>query len=337
MIVKEKDPSKESDNYLVKMGDKAERQMAFYLRRYFGNRDDVFVFNDIKFSVDGENCQIDHLVVCDYGIYIIESKSCFGEIEYDKQDQWIRHNSKGARGMESPIFQAELQKKIFVKYINEENKKHKILGSLLGLASQGFGARRFMILIAISDETIIRHPKKQDKRVLKADKICEKIEKESGNTFRNIISALKPYSTSEGDISYTKNQVKNIAYFLEHGCMPNAEQGNNEREEPVIEDENLRDAGGAVPPPERLSMPEDIPVESDAVNSSKNKDECDHDDQVMYGKFGYYYKCGKCDRNQNIKIICESCNKKMKISKKKKEFFAICEKCDIKNKFFENK
>lgn len=325
MIVKEKDPSKESDNYLVKMGDKAERQMAFYLRRYFGTQDDVFVFNDIKFTVEGETCQIDHLVVCDYGIYIIESKSCFGEIEYDNQDQWIRHNSKGSRGMESPIFQAELQKKIFVKYINEENKKHKILGSLLGLASQGFGARRFMILIAISDETIIKHPKKQDKRVLKADKICEKIEKERGNTVRNIISAIKPYSSSNGDISYTKNQVRNIAYFLEHGYMPDSET-EAEKQDPVIEDEMSDDA--LHEPIGEIEPSQDTP-QKDTV--------CEHDDTVLYGKYGYYYKCGKCDRNQNINIKCPTCKKKMKVSKKKKEFFSICEPCGVNEKFFENK
>lgn len=44
-------------------GVRAERQMAFYLRRAFASSDDYTVLNNIRITSSGDTAQIDHLVI----------------------------------------------------------------------------------------------------------------------------------------------------------------------------------------------------------------------------------------------------------------------------------
>jgi hypothetical protein len=49
MIIKDKE-FKSNKSYFQKLGDDAEIQMAFYLKRHFGESKKFFVFNDLKIT-----------------------------------------------------------------------------------------------------------------------------------------------------------------------------------------------------------------------------------------------------------------------------------------------
>lgn len=74
MILKEKQFAPQADRRLA-AGDAAEKQMAFYLRREFGNDKDVWVINDLRVCHKGEFAQMDHLLVSQWGLFVIESKT----------------------------------------------------------------------------------------------------------------------------------------------------------------------------------------------------------------------------------------------------------------------
>lgn len=57
MILKEKTSRCPTDKFGL-AGYQAEKQMAFYLRRAFGEMPDVFGFNDLRFERNGEVAQI---------------------------------------------------------------------------------------------------------------------------------------------------------------------------------------------------------------------------------------------------------------------------------------
>lgn len=303
MIIREKKESQKNESLLVQMGDKAERQMAFYLKRYFDDSDDVFVFNDMHFSLNGENCQIDHLVVCWQGIYIIESKSCIGEIEYNNDDQWIRRNSQGEKGFQSPLVQAELQREILKKYLEESNKKHNLLGYLFGVFKQKFRARRFIELVAISDETIIKAPEIPNEKVMKADKICQYIKSNNDKYMtitKELTTGLFKKTFDDGMVGFTKKQVEEIVFFLQH-------KEKKQKEEIVSPDEDFS----------KLCFGK-------------------HDDTILYGKFGYYYKCKKCKRNKKVRKYCPQCRSATRIKKRGYQFYSICDKCNCRSLFFDN-
>lgn len=153
MILKEKEFTNPLDPRL-KAGEEAEKQMAFYLQRAFRKRDDCFVINDLRISYDGEQAQIDHLVVSPYGLVIIESKSCHGTIIVDKLNRWARTFNGKPEGMQSPVLQAEEQGKILKELLRSNTER--LLGKMLmGNVQKGFGYCPFLAYVSVSDSGII--------------------------------------------------------------------------------------------------------------------------------------------------------------------------------------
>ena len=102
-------------------GHAAERQMAFYLQRDFAKDPHLFVLNNLRI-VDPEQpefdgtpgvCQIDHLVMHRWGVFIVESKSVTDEVSIRDDghggDEWTRRFRGREQGFESPIQQARRQ------------------------------------------------------------------------------------------------------------------------------------------------------------------------------------------------------------------------------------
>lgn len=80
MIIKEHTPTHTSDRFR-RAGDEAEQQMAFYLRRAFGDDPHVHVFNNLRLEHGGEVAQIDHLVFHRSGFIVVESKSVTSSVK----------------------------------------------------------------------------------------------------------------------------------------------------------------------------------------------------------------------------------------------------------------
>ena len=73
MIVKETEEIYAFDKY-AQAGFAAEKQMAFYLKRGFGEDPKVLVLNGLRIVQGNDAAQIDHLLLHEYGMIIIESK-----------------------------------------------------------------------------------------------------------------------------------------------------------------------------------------------------------------------------------------------------------------------
>ena len=86
MLIKEKQFNNPSSPKL-RAGEEAEKQMAFYLQREFGKNKECFLINDLRISHLGETAQIDHLIVSQYGLFIIESKSVHGKVIINEHNE----------------------------------------------------------------------------------------------------------------------------------------------------------------------------------------------------------------------------------------------------------
>jgi len=153
VILKEKEFTNSSDPRR-KAGEEAEKQMAFYLQRAFRKRDDCFVINDLSITHDGEQAQIDHLIVSPYGLVIIESKSCHSTIIVDEFNRWARTFNGKPEGMQSPILQAEEQGRI-LKELLRSNTESLLGKMLIGSVQKGFGYCPFLVYVSVSDSGII--------------------------------------------------------------------------------------------------------------------------------------------------------------------------------------
>lgn len=172
MILKEKQLTNSQD-YKIRAGEDAEKQMAFYLQRSFAKKDNCFVLNDLRVIHNDDVAQIDHLIVTQFGLFIIESKSVHGKIIVNKHDEWSRTYNKEVAGMPSPVLQAEAQGRILKELLR--TNADTLLGKLLfGKLQKGFKYCPIFVYVAISDTGIINR-EKDVPELFKADQITKSI------------------------------------------------------------------------------------------------------------------------------------------------------------------
>jgi ssDNA-binding Zn-finger/Zn-ribbon topoisomerase 1 len=209
MILKEKQFITHTDRRLA-AGDAAEKQMAFYLKREFGTAKDIWVINDLRIGHDGEFAQIDHLLVSQWGLFIIESKSVTGSVHINAHGEWAREYDGKLEGMPSPVLQAEAQGRV-LKHILAANTS-ELLGTIAGL-QKGFGYCPVMVYAAISDSGII-HRGVDLPHVMKADAVTPAIKNwlKKCSFVKGMFSLtleIKP-----GEWKMAKSEAEAIAKFL---------------------------------------------------------------------------------------------------------------------------
>lgn len=215
MILKEKQFTAQADRRHV-AGDAAEKQMAFYLRREFGNDKDVWVINDLRIGLEGEFAQMDHLLVSQWGLFIIESKSVTGSVRINAHGEWAREYDGKLEGMPSPLLQAEAQGRILKQKLIANCRN--LLGSIAGI-QKGFGYCPITVYAAISDTGII-HRDLDLPQVMKADAVAPAIRGwlKKCSVVKELFSLsleIKP-----GGWKMTKREAEKIATFLFEANAP---------------------------------------------------------------------------------------------------------------------
>ena len=114
-------------------------------------------------------CQIDHLLVHRWGMFIIESKSVSGEVRVRHDgsggDEWSRVYSGGENGIPSPIQQAGRQEEFLRTFL--QRHREQLRGRLpvglrtvgkvaMGTDQRGFAHVPIQLVIAISDNGRIK-------------------------------------------------------------------------------------------------------------------------------------------------------------------------------------
>lgn len=218
MILKDKEFTNPSDPRLL-AGEEAEKQLAFYLKRALKKCDDYFVINDLRIIHDGETAQIDHCIVSPYGLFIIESKSCHGNIIVDKSNRWIRTINGKEEGMKSPVLQAIEQGKIVRELLRANTEK--LLGKMLmGQVQRGFKYCPFLIYVAVSDSGIIKQ-EIDVAELYKADEVAKAIT-DKLDELKNKSDLLSPkfWFSSEVGWRMKHEESKIIANFLKTQHQP---------------------------------------------------------------------------------------------------------------------
>jgi hypothetical protein len=328
MIAKDPDPV-HADSRRVQAGARAERDMAFYLRRAFGDhRRDVVVFNDIRIEHEGEVGQMDHLVLHIHGMFIIESKSVSGEIQILPDGQFIRVYGGKRTGMPSPVLQARRQGDLLRRLL-QANKERLRDRKLFGMVQGGFTHCPIEIRVAISDQGIIRGDKHAPE-VRRADLIPDDIEERlsahrRGGHFLN----LDPKS-EDGLYRFTDSELARLGEFLLTRHVP--------RETPSPA-RGMRPTQSPPPPPPPVPGPITPPLPSPVATAaaptpdpSRTRPRIHYlcskcqslDLRILHGKYGYYFKCRACSGNTWIDTTIADSDRKGRIRKAGRDFFLIC-------------
>ena len=285
-----------SEDPRIRAGQEAEKQLAYYLDRAFGNDPKVFVLHDLRL-VDDEGLlgeprrlasQIDHLVLHGGGAFVIESKSCVTGVRVrsdgDGRDEWERCVGKGQyEGMPSPLQQARRQADHLRKILNhhrEDLRRH--VGGLLGLVlrlqngtpQQGFLGMPIQRVVAIGDRGRLERsgwklPEGEfAERVLKADHVVDFVREEMRRH-----AAGRRLLGSRGDYGLWwahPDELKHIAAFLRDRARP------------------------------RVTATSAAACKGCAGTRLEGR----------WGRYGYYWRCLDCDTNTSMPRTCTHCGSK---------------------------
>lgn len=302
MIAKERDLLR-SDDKRLQAGYQAEKQLAFYLARAFGNDPLIHIFNDLRLEQAGDAAQIDHLVLSRYGFVLVESKSVSDRFAVNNQGEWTRHYGGKAQGIASPVLQVQRQADFLKRYL--DSSAPELIGKMLGIQTT-FRTLPFDVRVAIADGGTISRPSTlQLPEVLKADQIPDAI--------RSLHAAYKKDSRLFG--------------ANEHRTLSPEEQGRIHAFL-LAEHKPQRQVQHALAP--RLAEPA----------SPSPRFACKHCQgeklELRWGKYGYYFKCLDCEGNIAVNERCRNCETRAKLTKQDKQFYAECPECGTSQPYFRN-
>ena len=301
MVAKELDvrPSKDKRQAA---GQRAEAQLAFYLKRAFSERSELIVLNDLRLSDKGDVAQLDHLVLHPYGIVVIESKSIGTAVKINAHGEWLRVYQNRYQGMPSPKLQVERQVHFLRHFLATE------AGPMLG---QGKDAALFQslpidTLVAISDKAVIhRETTEPLDYLVKAEQVPVKLEA----LMRLRTPAKSWFGLGRVNAGLSEVDLTTLAKFLQ-------------QRHTLLE---------APPPEPRLESRAPKPTSTHACKH------CQSDAlEIRWGKHSYYFKCLKCEGNTAIREPCRTCQENLRLRKDGKQFLAECGTCKTSLVFFLN-
>ncbi|WP_020167541.1 MULTISPECIES: nuclease-related domain-containing protein [Methylotenera] len=339
MIVKENLNPAPLDKF-EKAGHDAERKVAYYLKMAFGDEPKLLILHDLRLEFeDGITAQMDHLLIHQFGLIIIESKSVAGKLQVKEDGQWLRWYSNQSKGMQNPIKQAQLQGQTLKRVLLNSSKENtrKVLEKF-----------PIDVLVSISDSgEFIAHKRILYPEVCKADQVDDRIKE-------IVLSRAKSASPDDfvlSDINKTKlaeHLVKNHKPFQKKAEIDSSipiyeppEKVKNEitkiKLTPEIKQEisthnpfnKKKTVTGILEKISSAFSTPEIMFEHSCLHCKSNKIE------IKYG-VNYYFKCLNCSKNCPITATCHVCKRTLKIRKDKKQFFAECSTCNTSELFHLN-
>ena len=104
---------------VLHFGDKAEEEVSETLKREFPG---AVVLDNVYLQSGRGSTQLDHILICKWGLFVIETKSHNGRIQID-QKEWVQFYKEKIVRFRSPILQNESH----VRALEQVLKKHRAL------------------------------------------------------------------------------------------------------------------------------------------------------------------------------------------------------------------
>ena len=216
--------------------------MAHYLHRSFSEDEGVYVLHGLRLEdpaqpeQDGSAgvCQIDHLLVHRWGLFIVESKSVTEEVRVQSDgsggDEWTRVDRGNETGMPSPIRQAQRQSEFLRAFLERHREELRgrapaglrtVRKLVAGTDQHGFKWVPIQLVVAVSDQGKIKRrggweePQEPFRVfVTKADLVADKIRQELERHRRGPTLVGDDSARSYGMWSMKSQEVGVVTEFL---------------------------------------------------------------------------------------------------------------------------
>jgi hypothetical protein len=146
----------------LRKGIQGEKDSAYYLDQYFKHGTNHVVLHDLRFVVDGDVAQIDHLVINrGFGIYLFETKNYSGNLVINDHGEFTAQYDDMRFGIPSPIEQSQRHARILNRLLKN-----------LGIVNRIGGEMNFFHVVLLHPNAIIQRPAPKSfdtTNVIKAD------------------------------------------------------------------------------------------------------------------------------------------------------------------------
>lgn len=146
----------------LKKGIQGERESAHYLDSYFKDGKNHVVLHDLRFVIDGDVAQIDHLIINRVlGIYLLETKNYSGNLVINDHGEFTVQYDDARFGIPSPIEQSLRHERLICKLLER-----------LDIVGRTQKQAEFHHVVMLHPKAIIGRPPTKDfdtSNVIKAD------------------------------------------------------------------------------------------------------------------------------------------------------------------------
>lgn len=294
----------EQELRFLKAGLKTEADVQYLIDFDFKDSKNYAVIHDLRLEVNGRVAQIDHLLINrTLDTFVLETKSFHAGLKINDNGEFLKWNSykKVFEGMASPIEQNQRHLKVLQEALTQLDLPKRL----------GFRLMPKLIpIVLISPNARIDRPAKFDtSSVIKADNIkryiMELYDDSIISTFKNSLSTLSAASRI-----VASDTIEDLAKKLVALHKP-------------------------------ISI--DYKAKFDICEPLLHKPQqhvCRHCSShyltVLYGKYGYYFKCQDCQGNTPIKPHCDQEKCVAHIRKEGERFFRECATCKSSKLYFTN-
>ena len=306
----------------IENGYKAEKENAYYLDFRFKDNAHNILLHDIRIEYEGKVAQIDHIIINRFGIEVLESKSFTGILTIKGDGSLNVTYGKKVQTFPNPIEQNNRHIQILSDYI----KAHVKLPSNLKL----FGIPISSTILINPKTTLTNNhlPKGFERADSFATKRVEDIDKMGAmEVFKSLGCIMKI------------DRAKEIAEFLVKHHKPKVYDYS--KKYPLIKKETPSNTNSHIKPMKNFIKKSILENPTLIKNQDIHTPLCSKckspNIEIVYGKYGYYFKCLFCDGNTAIKLTCSDKRCKPKIKKSKLNFYQVCEVCGLNELYFTNK
>lgn len=317
-----------------KAGLKGEAESAYLIDFEYAKSPNWAVIHDLRLEHDGRVAQIDHLLINRWmDIYVLESKHFHAGCKITEEGEFLRWNdySRKFEGMASPL---------------EQNDRHiTVLRDVIEQIElpMRLGVRitpSFFPLILVAPTARIDRPRRFDSsRVIKADQLRKKIGKDidEENALVGLLKTAAKIVSRETVEFVARQLVARHVPLVRHmrPKPPEAAPATHARSTPPS-----KRVGPVSAAPKPANTPKPLPthgsptgkVESPAPRCKQcSKGQGD----ILYGKFGYYFKCKDCGGNTAIRFTCQP-GHNPRLRKDRNAFYRDCAECNTSLLFHRN-
>lgn len=300
-------------------GLKGEAESAYLIDFDFKASNNWAVIHDLRIEQNGRTAQIDHLLINRFlDFYVLESKHFHAGLKITDDGEFLRWNNikRTYEGMPSPLAQNDRHIAVLRDLVAGID-----LPSRLGIRiSPSF----FSLVLVAPGARIDRSRKFDCSRVIKADQLRKTIDKDLDGQGAGLL--LKAAARMVGS-----DTVMDVARRVAaRHVPPPAATPRRIAESPVDVPNPLSHAR---PTPHADPSPSETPTE---LPGPKCKQCTGTEGSILYGKYGYYFKCAACQANTAIHLTCKP-GHKPRLRKAGAEFMQECPACADSRLYFVNR